>query len=98
MRRPKGSDLYILCNGIKPDMKDKFATTLDLEAYQNHGMNCKKILPILGTHFEVRIFVRECVNCCLEDMFKGEINSNNYLNINIFLCQPYFMKDYTFSQ
>ncbi len=37
----KGGDLYILCNGARLDMKDKFAINLDLEAYQNHGMNCK---------------------------------------------------------
>ncbi len=49
----EGGDLYILCNGATPNMKDKFAINLDLEAFQNHGMNYKKILPILQTHFEV---------------------------------------------
>jgi hypothetical protein len=34
-------------------MKDKFATNLNLEAYQNHDMNYKEVLPILQTHFEV---------------------------------------------
>jgi hypothetical protein len=34
-------------------MKDKFATNLNLEVYQNHGVNCKEILPMLQTHFEV---------------------------------------------
>ncbi len=33
-----------------PNMKGKFATNLNLEAYQNHGMNCKEVLK---THFEV---------------------------------------------
>jgi len=49
----EGVDLYILCNGAKPNMKDKFATNLDVQAYQNHGMNCKEVLPILQTYFEV---------------------------------------------
>lgn len=48
----EGSDLYTLCNGAKPNMKDKFATNLDLEALdleacQNHGMNYKEVLLIL---------------------------------------------------
>jgi hypothetical protein len=53
MRHVEGGDLYTLCNGAKPNVKNKFAINLDLETYQNHGMNRKEILPILGIHFEV---------------------------------------------
>jgi hypothetical protein len=53
MHHVERGNLYILCNGAKLNMKGKFATNLNLEAYQNHGMNCKNNLPISGTHFEV---------------------------------------------